>query len=157
MKRDLDARRRADRPPSLAIVTPAGAGVRARGRRRSSRCIGSTAASIVAIWWRSETFAHGFVVIPICLWFVWRKRAELALTPARPWWPGLCSSLARRRCCGSSAAAADVQACKQFALAFMLQAAIVTIVGLRVARVLAFPLAFPALRGACRRIPRARR
>ena len=49
----------------------------------------STAASIVAIWLRSETFAHGFIVIPICLWLAWRKRAELAATPAKPWWPGL--------------------------------------------------------------------
>src|SRR5574337_2222476 len=37
-----------------------------------------TAATMVGIWWRSETFAHAFVVPPIVLWLVWRKRAELA-------------------------------------------------------------------------------
>ena len=46
-----------------------------------------TVASIVAIWRRSETFAHGFVVVPIALWLAWRKRAELAATAARPWLP----------------------------------------------------------------------
>ena len=33
-----------------------------------------TSASIVAIWHRSETFAHGFVVLPIVLFLVWRQR-----------------------------------------------------------------------------------
>ena len=37
-----------------------------------------TAASIVAIWIRSETFTHGFVVVPICLWLVWRRRESIA-------------------------------------------------------------------------------
>src|SRR6202040_2946856 len=48
-----------------------------------------TAESIVAIWLRSETFAHGFVVIPICLWLVWRRRHALAEIPMTPWWPAL--------------------------------------------------------------------
>ena len=33
-----------------------------------------TAASIIAIWSRSETFAHGFIVVPLCLWLGWRRR-----------------------------------------------------------------------------------
>src|SRR5438128_2096858 len=48
-----------------------------------------TAESIVAIWLRSETFAHGFVVVPICLWLVWRRREALAHLPVVPWWPAL--------------------------------------------------------------------
>ncbi len=36
-----------------------------------------TGASIVSIWWRSETFAHGFVIIPISAFLIWRKREEL--------------------------------------------------------------------------------
>ena len=42
-----------------------------------------TAASIVAIWMRSETFTHGFVVVPICLWLVWRQRETCAAIAAR--------------------------------------------------------------------------
>jgi exosortase A len=100
-----------------------------------------TAASIVAIWWRSETFAHGFVVVPICIWLVWRQREELEHIAARPWWPGLLGVL----CAGALwlvTSAADVLGVKQFALVFMIQAAIVTVVGKRVARSLIFPLAF---------------
>jgi exosortase A len=41
-----------------------------------------TAASMVDIWVRSETFAHGFLIFPISLWLVWRIRDRLAqITP----------------------------------------------------------------------------
>jgi len=100
-----------------------------------------TAASMVAIWWRSETFAHGFVVVPICLWLAWRRRDALAQVEARPWWPGLIGVL------GAGAlwlvsSAADVLVAKQLALVLMIQAAVVSIIGTRAAGVLTFPLAF---------------
>src|SRR3954451_11253814 len=53
-----------------------------------------TAASIVEIWIRSETFAHGFVVLPVALWLAWRRRGALATIPIKPWWPGLAFVLA---------------------------------------------------------------
>ena len=100
-----------------------------------------TVASIVSIWWRNQTFAHGFLVVPICFWLVWRRRDALAQTTAKPWWPGLVGVLL----CGALwfvMSAANVLGLKQFALAFMIQASVVTVLGLRVARILAFPLAF---------------
>ncbi len=100
-----------------------------------------TAASIVAIWIRSETFTHGFVVVPICFWLVWRHRETIAAIPARPWWPGVAMVLAAGALWFVTSAA-DVLGVKQFALAFMLQAAIVTVLGTRIARAAFFPLAF---------------
>ena len=46
-----------------------------------------TAAAMVTIWIRSETFTHAFLVPPISLWLIWRQRARLAaLTPRpQPW------------------------------------------------------------------------
>ena len=139
MKRDLDAVV-AQRSAAAVVATPA--------VLTCALAVGAilalhwqTAASIVAIWWRSETFAHGFVVIPICLWYVWRKRAALAAMPVEPWLPGLII-VAGAGALWFVASAADVSVAKQFALAFMLQATIVTIVGLSIARVLIFPLVF---------------
>src|SRR5215831_12363815 len=43
-----------------------------------------TTASIVRIWMRSETFAHGFVIAPISAYLIWRKRAELAKLAPTP-------------------------------------------------------------------------
>lgn len=100
-----------------------------------------TADSIVAIWIRSETFTHGFVVVPICVWLVWRRRESIAAIPARPWWPGLAFVFAAGAL-WLVTAVADVLGVKQFALAFMLQAAIVTVLGTQIARAAFFPLAF---------------
>ena len=100
-----------------------------------------TALSIVAIWIRSETYAHGFLVVPICLWLAWRKRDQLAQIPAAPWWPGA-AIVAGLGAVWLVASTADVLGVKQFALAFIIIAAIITVVGTRVARVLVFPLAF---------------
>lgn len=36
-----------------------------------------TAGSLVATWARSDTYAHGFLVLPVVLWLVWRRRASL--------------------------------------------------------------------------------
>ena len=42
-----------------------------------------TVTTMVGIWYRSETFAHAFLVPPITLWLIWRQRADLArLAPA---------------------------------------------------------------------------
>lgn len=44
---------------------------------------------MVRIWTRSETFTHGWLVLPAFLYFVWRRRADLAATPLRPFFPAL--------------------------------------------------------------------
>jgi exosortase A len=40
--------------------------------------------SIVEIWRRSETFTHGFLIFPISLWLVWRRRREVSRISPRP-------------------------------------------------------------------------
>src|SRR5450631_4188332 len=41
--------------------------------------------SMAAIWWRSETFAHGFLVVPIFLFLVWRRRSRRRRSGQRCW------------------------------------------------------------------------
>jgi len=139
MKRDLDFATGTPtlgavlRSPSVWLVLAAAAAIIV--------AYWTTAASIVAIWIRSETFAHGFVIVPICAWLAWRKRSALATIALRPWWPGTLFVLLA----GSlwfAGAKANAEVVQQFALAFMLQAACVTIIGLAAARHLAFALAF---------------
>ncbi|HRY90680.1 MAG TPA: archaeosortase/exosortase family protein, partial [Rubrivivax sp.] len=43
-----------------------------------------TARAMVAIWARSDTYAHAFIVPPISLWLIWRKRHELACLKPEP-------------------------------------------------------------------------
>lgn len=100
-----------------------------------------TARSMVAVWSRSATFNHGFLVVPIALWLVWRRRDELARVPVRPFWPALVlvAGAGFAWLLGRLAAAAVVE---HFALVLMIQAALLAVYGVRFARAIALPLAF---------------
>jgi exosortase A len=102
-----------------------------------------TAVSIEAIWSRAETFAHGYVVLPIVLWLVWRRRDVLATVSARPFWPAL-AAVAAAGFAWMLGSLAGVLGLEQFGLYFMLVGALVAVLGLPLARELAFPLAFLA-------------
>ncbi len=43
-----------------------------------------TAWSMVQIWERSETYAHGYVILPIALWLIWRDRRRLGAVQTCP-------------------------------------------------------------------------
>lgn len=100
-----------------------------------------TARSIVAVWDSSPTFAHGFAIVPIAAWLAWRSRAELAHTRVVPCWSALGLLLALSAL-WFVADVADAQVARQYALAAMLPAMVLAVLGVAVLRVLAFPLAF---------------
>lgn len=101
----------------------------------------STAAAMVEIWLRSETFAHGFLVPPIAAWLVWRQRASLARLSPRPCaWLLLPLAL-----CGLAwllGELAAVGVVTQYAMVAMLVLAVPAIIGWEATKVIIFPLAF---------------
>jgi len=101
----------------------------------------STGEAMVRIWERSDTFVHGFVVPPIVLWLFWRQRAQLSLLTPRPnWW-----TLAPLAVAGFGwllGELAAVNAVSQLALTIMLVLTVPAMLGLKVARTVAFPLSF---------------
>lgn len=100
-----------------------------------------TLLSMVEIWNRSETFTHQYLILPISLWLIWRNRDQLhGLTP-QPFLPGLLL-LALCSLGWLLGELADVQVVKHFALVSIMISAVVTVLGLRMARVIAFPLFF---------------
>ncbi|MBL8326187.1 MAG: exosortase A [Rubrivivax sp.] len=100
-----------------------------------------TAQAMVAIWSRSDTFAHAFLVPPISLWLAWRRRAQLQAAPVAPSMPWLLAVVAA---CGAwqLAQLAGVHAAAQAALVAMIVFAVPAVLGTRLARIVAFPLAF---------------
>jgi exosortase A len=100
-----------------------------------------TAWSMVQIWERSETFAHGYLILPISLWLVWRKRAALALVTPRSDWRGLLL-LALLGFGWMLARVADVQVVQQLAFVAMLPTLVLTCLGWPLVRVILFPLLF---------------
>jgi exosortase A len=100
-----------------------------------------TAVALVTIWYRSETFTHGFVVLPIVLWLVWRKRRDLAaLTPKASLFMLVpIAGLSLMWLLGDLVA---VNSVTQLALVAMLVATVPALLGFSVARAIMFPLAF---------------
>ena len=100
-----------------------------------------TAIAMVIIWYRSETFAHAFVVPPIVAWLIWRRRAELALMVPRPTvWvvlPMLCVGLL-----WLLADLVAVNSVAQLAFTALLVLAVPAVLGVRIAGAIAFPLGF---------------
>jgi exosortase A len=99
------------------------------------------ASSMAAIWWRSETFAHCLLVLPISLWLVWRERLCLAVVQPRTCWLALLPLLLA----GALALVGDlasVNAARHFALVFSVQALVWLVFGTAVVRQLWFPLVF---------------
>jgi exosortase A len=102
---------------------------------------GDTAAAMVGIWFRSDTYAHGFVVPAISLWLIWRKRQVLAAMLPRPGllaWP-LIVACAVLWLLGDLVA---VNAATQFALVAMLVLTVPAVLGWQVTAELLFPLGF---------------
>ncbi|HMV00249.1 MAG TPA: exosortase A [Rhodocyclaceae bacterium] len=100
-----------------------------------------TLSGMVAIWARSDTFAHGFVVAPIALWLVWRARdALMRESPAPAPWVLLPALLLGTIWLAGDLVAAN--AATQFAVVGMIIAAVVAVLGRVAAGVIAFPLAF---------------
>jgi exosortase A len=100
-----------------------------------------TARSIVAIWQRSETYAHGFIIVPISLWLIWQRREQWRGRAIAPYWP----ALAGLATCGALwllAAFGDVQIAGQYAFAAMLPLTVLAVLGKEIGRLIAFPLLF---------------
>jgi len=101
----------------------------------------STAASMVGIWNSSETFAHGYVILPISLWLIWRRRAWLQQLPPRPWLPGLVL-LAGAGAAWLAGRLGDVQVVMQYAFVATFPLMALTLLGPRLAAKFTFPLLF---------------
>lgn len=100
-----------------------------------------TGISMVQIWSRSDTFAHGFLVVPIVLWLVWRKRGSLlALTPEPML--GALPLVALAGVVWLLGELAAINSVTQLAFVALLDLAVLLVLGPSIARVILFPLGF---------------
>ncbi|PWB56141.1 MAG: exosortase A [Nitrosomonadales bacterium] len=100
-----------------------------------------TVLSTIAIWERSETFAHGFLIVPISLYLIWTRRKSLAGISPRPDFRGL-AVLAGLGFGWLLSDAGSVLVVAQYCLVAMIPVAVWTLLGAQVARAIAFPLGF---------------
>lgn len=98
-----------------------------------------SAASMVAVWNSSETYTHGYVVLPIALWLIWRARHAAMATPAAPDWRALAlvAALAGLWLAGRVVGA---QVVEHYALVGLALATVWALLGVHLVLALLFPL-----------------
>lgn len=93
------------------------------------------------MWSTDATFSHGYLILPIVLWLVWRLRDAVAAVAWRPSLLGVVSSVL----CAAAwmvARGTGVLVVEQISTVAMVPALVLAVLGTRVTRVLVFPLAF---------------
>ncbi len=100
-----------------------------------------TMAAMGAIWARSDTYAHGFIVPPIALWLIWRERSQL-----KQYQPNATAKLILPLLAavffwllGELTA---VNALTQFSVITIIVLSTMSLIGLRLSARMAFPLVF---------------
>ena len=102
---------------------------------------GHTTYLMVSTWNNSVTFTHGFVVIPIVLYLLWRQRGALTAIEPRPFFPALLGIAAA----GAAWLIGDrlsVNSVTEFAMMAMVPLAVWAVLGTQTLKALLFPLAF---------------
>jgi exosortase A len=97
------------------------------------------AADMAMIWWNSSTFNHCLLIVPIIGWLVHGRMILLRQLTPRTYWPALLYI-------GAAAAgwllgdAAGLAVARQLGLIMLLQGSVAALLGINVARGIAFPL-----------------
>jgi exosortase A len=101
----------------------------------------STVSSMVETWSTTQSFSHGFLIVPICIYLLWQRRREFAETNPRPsvWGIAFAVAAAFAWLLGSLAGVLVVQ---QFAFVAMVQGLFVAVVGTGPLRVAKFPILY---------------
>ena len=100
-----------------------------------------TAFNMATFWWDLETYAHGFLIIPIAGWLIWGKRQHIrSLTPI-PEYRALIF-FGGAGFLWLLGALVNAEVVKQLALVTMLVIGLWVVLGNKVCRAIMFPLAF---------------
>lgn len=138
--------------PSASALAPRGAATSASAWRPSVAAVAfglvvllaafaETVTTTVTTWWNAASYNHGLIVVPVVLFLIWERRADLArLTPrASAWGLPLMAAASLLWTVGETVHAVVVQ---QFGLVGMIWGLVLTVMGPRATWGMAFPLAF---------------
>jgi exosortase A len=100
-----------------------------------------TAATMVSIWEHSTTFTHGFTVVPIVAWLIYRQRGVLRTCAPMPA-PVVLPAIALAGLVWLVGEFTSANAVAQSAFVGMLILTVVAVLGLEIGRMIMFPLGF---------------
>jgi exosortase len=99
------------------------------------------AAALIAQWSEDENYSHGFLIVPLAIYFAWTRRATLRELPVRPSQWGLVL-VAFSLCAFMAGVAAAELFVARASFIGVVAGAIAFLLGMRHVRALAFPLGF---------------
>lgn len=102
---------------------------------------GDTTISTVAIWQRSETYAHGYLIFPISAYLIWTRRHQIATIQPNPSTLGI-FALIGLGFLWLIADSAEALVVSQYAVVAMVPAVVWAVLGTKVSLALLFPLLF---------------
>jgi exosortase len=98
-------------------------------------------AKLVADWGRDENYSHGYLIVPLAVYFVWQRRAALARARVASSSAGLLLLIGSVLVFGAGVLAAELFLTR-IAMIGVIAGAALYVFGPAVARLLAFPIAF---------------
>jgi len=96
---------------------------------------------LVADWHANENYSHGFLIVPIAIYFAWERRADFARAPIRPSWLGAALVIASVLVLAAGVLGAELFLTR-IAMLGVLAGTILFLFGPAHLRVVAFPLGF---------------
>ncbi|RNJ63112.1 MAG: exosortase A [Porphyrobacter sp. IPPAS B-1204] len=139
-------------PESAALTAPPASASIPAAWRTPLGALAAAVAALIAVtaqswgamlhqWWNIDTYSHLLLVPFITAWLVALKEDELAALVPQPFWPGL-GLVAAALVLWWAGETRSINLVAQAGAVGAVQAAVVTILGLRVSLLLALPLAF---------------
>lgn len=96
---------------------------------------------LIIIWYSSDQYSHGFLVVPISLYIIWQKKNILVKTPSRHSWWGL-ALVIFSLLLYLFAHFAEILTLSSFSMVLLLAGAIIYLYGFLIFKELLFPLVF---------------
>ena len=96
---------------------------------------------LVLSWYSSDQYSHGFLIIPITLYIIWKKKDILVKTPIRPSWWGM-ALVVFSLLLYLFAYFAEISTIASFSIVLLLAGVIIYLYGFLIFKELLFPLVF---------------
>jgi exosortase len=104
-------------------------------------CYWTVIAKLVHDWAHDDNYSHGFLIVPLALYFVWERRARLAAVRPRANWFGLVVVVASLGMLIAGTLGAELFV-SRVSIVFLIAGTVLFAAGVDALRILAFPIAF---------------
>jgi exosortase len=104
-------------------------------------CYWTVITKLLHDWAHDDNYSHGFLIVPLAVYFVWERRTRLAAASYRPNWFGLVVVVASLGMLIAGTLGAELFV-SRVSIVFLIAGTVLFAAGFDALRVLAFPIAF---------------